>query len=88
MTNIYQDNEENGYHTNELANELEIKENKKDSADQITAIANWVNPETKTTDKMFRNWRQQSGTIAKKVRKATNIDTLSKIVCSEIRKQI
>lgn len=84
MTNIYQENEENGYHTNEL----EIKENKKDSFDQITAIANRVNPETKTTDQIFHNWRQQSGAIAKKIRKTTNLDTLSKVVSSEIRKQI
>ena len=89
MTNIYQDTGENGYHTNELeVKELEIKENQQASLDKIKAIANQENPEIETIDETFQKWRQESGAIAKKIRKTSTIDKLLQVVSSEVREKI
>lgn len=88
MTDIYQNSKENGYRENEL----EIKENEQNmddiKTDEITAIINRVNPHKKTVDEIFKDWRQQSSAIAKKIRKSTTIDNLLQIVSSEIREKL
>ena len=96
MTDIYQDSKENGYHTHEVEfNESENKQhnlneviNNKITNNEIETIVNQVNPEKNTIDDIFKDWRQQSAVIAKKIRQTKGIDKLLEVVSSEIREKL